>query len=88
MIVAKEQAYISQTTTPNTWWQLLQIQLLAYLMEKARAHRYLARQLPMPDGNWSYTLSSPLADGDHKFTIEASKTAANGEELKLQACRR
>ena len=34
------------------------------------------------DGNWSYTLNSPLADGDHKFTIEASKVAANGEELK------
>ena len=34
------------------------------------------------DGNWSYTPSSPLADGDHKFTIEASKVAANGEELK------
>ena len=34
------------------------------------------------DGNWSYTLTSPLADGDHKFTIEASKVAANGEELK------
>ena len=34
------------------------------------------------DGNWSYTPTSPLADGDHKFTIEASKTAANGEELK------
>ena len=35
------------------------------------------------DGNWSYTPSSPLADGDHKFTIEASKVAANGEELKV-----
>ena len=34
------------------------------------------------DGNWSYTPTSPLADGDHKFTIEASKTAVNGEELK------
>ena len=34
------------------------------------------------DGNWSYTPSSPLADGDHKFTIEASKVATNGEELK------
>lgn len=34
------------------------------------------------DGNWSYTPNSPLADGDHKFTIEASKIAANGEELK------
>ena len=34
------------------------------------------------DGNWSYTPASPLADGDHKFTIEASKVAANGEELK------
>ena len=34
------------------------------------------------DGNWSYTPTSPLADGDHKFTIEASKIAANGEELK------
>ena len=34
------------------------------------------------DGNWSYTPSSPLADGDHKFTIEASKIAANGEEPK------
>ena len=34
------------------------------------------------EGNWSYTPSSPLADGDHKFTIEASKVAANGEELK------
>ncbi|MGF7404810.1 Ig-like domain-containing protein [Campylobacter concisus] len=34
------------------------------------------------DGNWSYTQTSPLADGDHKFTIEASKVAANGEELK------
>ena len=34
------------------------------------------------DGNWSYTPNSPLADGDHKFTIEASKVAANGEELK------
>ena len=34
------------------------------------------------DGNWSYTPTSPLADGDHKFTIEASKVAANGEELK------
>ena len=34
------------------------------------------------DGNWSYTPTSPLADGDHKFTIEASKAAANGEELK------
>ena len=33
-------------------------------------------------GNWSYTPTSPLADGDHKFTIEASKVAANGEELK------
>lgn len=34
------------------------------------------------DGNWSYTPTLPLADGDHKFTIEASKVAANGEELK------
>lgn len=34
------------------------------------------------DGNWSYTPISSLADGDHKFTIEASKVAANGEELK------
>ena len=34
------------------------------------------------DGNLSYTPTSPLADGDHKFTIEASKVAANGEELK------
>ena len=34
------------------------------------------------DGNWSYTPASPLADGDHKFTIEASKVAANGEEIK------
>ena len=34
------------------------------------------------DGNWSYTPTSPLADGDHKFTIEASKVAANGEEQK------
>ncbi|WP_462111257.1 Ig-like domain-containing protein [Campylobacter concisus] len=34
------------------------------------------------DGNWSYTPNSPLADGDHKFTIEASKVAAKGEELK------
>ena len=34
------------------------------------------------DGNWSYTPTSPLADGDHKLTIEASKVAANGEELK------
>ena len=34
------------------------------------------------DGNWSYTPASPLADGDHKFTIEASKVAANGEEQK------
>ena len=34
------------------------------------------------DGNWSYTPTSPFADGDHKFTIEASKVAANGEELK------
>ena len=34
------------------------------------------------DGNWSYTPTSPLDDGDHKFTIEASKVAANGEELK------
>ena len=34
------------------------------------------------DGNWSYTPNSPLADGDHKFTIEASKVASNGEELK------
>ena len=34
------------------------------------------------DGNWSYTPTSPLADGDHKFAIEASKVAANGEELK------
>ena len=32
------------------------------------------------DGNWSYTPTSPLADGDHKFTIEASKVASNGEE--------
>ena len=34
------------------------------------------------DGNWSYTPNSPLADGNHKFTIEASKVATNGEELK------
>ena len=34
------------------------------------------------DGNWSYTPTSPIADGDHKFTIEASKVAANGEKLK------
>ena len=34
------------------------------------------------DGNWSYTPTSPLADGDHKFTIEASKVSANGKELK------
>ena len=34
------------------------------------------------DGNLSYTPTSPLADGDHKFTIEASKVAANGEEQK------
>ena len=37
------------------------------------------------DGNWSYTPTSPLADGDHKFTIEASKVAANGEELKAKS---
>ena len=35
------------------------------------------------DGNWSYTPTSPLADGDHKFTIEASKVVANGEEQKV-----
>ena len=35
------------------------------------------------DGNWSYIPTSPLADGDHKFTIEASKVAANGEEQKV-----
>ena len=35
------------------------------------------------DGNWSYTPTSPLADGNHKFTIEASKVAANGEEQKV-----
>ena len=34
------------------------------------------------DGNWSYTPTSPLADGDHRITIEATKTAADGEELK------
>ena len=34
------------------------------------------------NGDWSYTPTLPLADGDHKFTIEASKVAANGEELK------
>ena len=37
------------------------------------------------DGNWSYTPTSPLADGDHKFTIKASKVAANGEELKAKS---
>ena len=34
------------------------------------------------DGNWEYTPTSALADGDHRITIEATKIAADGSELK------
>ena len=43
---------------------------------------FLGRTTVDANGDWEYTPTSPLADGDHKFTIEASKVAANGEELK------
>ena len=34
------------------------------------------------DGNWEYTPTTALTDGDHRITIEATKIAADGSELK------
>ena len=43
---------------------------------------FLGRTTVDANGDWEYTPTSPLADGDHRITIEATKTAADGSELK------
>lgn len=43
---------------------------------------FLGRTTVDANGDWEYTPTSPLADGDHRITIEASKIAADGSELK------
>lgn len=43
---------------------------------------FLGRTTVDANGDWEYTPTSALADGDHKITIEATKTAADGSELK------
>ena len=43
---------------------------------------FLGRTTVDNNGDWEYTPTSPLADGDHRITIEATKTAADGSELK------
>ncbi|MBE9851572.1 retention module-containing protein [Campylobacter concisus] len=42
----------------------------------------LGRTTVDSDGNWEYTPTTALAEGDHKITVEATKTAADGSELK------
>lgn len=42
----------------------------------------LGRTTVDANGDWEYTPTSALADGDHRITIEATKTAADGSELK------
>ena len=43
---------------------------------------FLGRTTVDANGDWEYTPTSALADGDHRITIEATKTAADGSELK------
>ena len=43
---------------------------------------FLGRTTVDNNGDWEYTPTSALADGDHRITIEASKIAADGSELK------
>ena len=43
---------------------------------------FLGRTTVDANGDWEYTPTSALADGDHRITIEASKIAADGSELK------
>ena len=43
---------------------------------------FLGRTTVDNNGDWEYTPTSALADGDHRITIEATKTAADGSELK------
>lgn len=43
---------------------------------------FLGRTTVDANGDWEYTPTSVLADGDHRITIEATKTAADGSELK------
>ena len=43
---------------------------------------FLGRTTVDANGDWGYTPTSALADGDHRITIEASKIAADGSELK------
>ena len=41
---------------------------------------FLGRTTVDANGDWEYTPTSALADGDHRITIEATKTAADGKE--------
>ena len=43
---------------------------------------FLGRTTVDANGDWEYTPTSALADGDHRITIEATKIAADGSELK------
>ena len=43
---------------------------------------FLGRTTVDANGDWEYTPTSALAEGDHRITIEATKTAADGSELK------
>ena len=43
---------------------------------------FLGRTTVDANGDWEYTPTTALADGDHRITIEASKIAADGSELK------
>lgn len=43
---------------------------------------FLGRTTVDANGDWEYTPTSALADGYHRITIEATKTAADGSELK------
>ena len=43
---------------------------------------FLGRTTVNANGDWEYTPTSALADGDHRITIEATKIAADGSELK------
>ena len=42
----------------------------------------LGRTTVDSDGNWEFTPTTALSEGDHKITVEATKTAADGSELK------
>lgn len=43
---------------------------------------FLGRTTVDANGDWEYTPTTALADGDHRITIEATKIAADGSELK------